>query len=95
MQNSDMIRMANQIAAYFEAYPRAEALAGIAKHIKSFWDPRMRRHLDAYIAEGGAELSPLVIAALTSNAKKIEKAPTITGRPAAGKKRQPKKVTTR
>ena len=37
-----MIRMADQIAAFFEAYPRAEAVDGIGKHIKSFWDPRMR-----------------------------------------------------
>jgi len=64
MENRDMIRMANQIAAFFEAYPRAEALEGIARHIKNFWDPRMRKHLDAYIASGGAELSPLVIAAI-------------------------------
>ena len=42
MENRDMIRMANQIAAFFEAYPRAEAIDGIGKHIKNFWDPRMR-----------------------------------------------------
>ena len=45
MENRDMIRMANQIAAFFEAYPRAEAVDGIAKHIRSFWTPRMRRRL--------------------------------------------------
>ena len=39
MQENELTRMANQIAAFFEAYPRAEALEGIAKHIKSFWDP--------------------------------------------------------
>ena len=63
MENGDMIRMANQIAAFFEAYPRAEAIDGVAKHIKSFWDPRMRKKLDTYIAEGGEQLSPLVLAA--------------------------------
>jgi formate dehydrogenase subunit delta len=63
MENRDMIRMANQIAAFFEAYPRAEAIDGVAKHIKSFWDPRMRKKLDTYIAEGGEQLSPLVLAA--------------------------------
>ena len=42
MENRDMIRMANQIAAYFEAYPRTEALDGIAAHIRNFWTPRMR-----------------------------------------------------
>jgi len=69
MENRDIIRMANQIAAYFEAYPRTEALSGIAHHIKSFWDPRMRKQLVDYI-DGGAEgLSPLVTAAISPPAK--------------------------
>jgi formate dehydrogenase subunit delta len=74
MENRDMIRMANQIAAYFEAYPRNEALQGIAKHIKSFWDPRMRKQLDEYISGGGEELSPLVIAAIAPKPKAKAKA---------------------
>jgi formate dehydrogenase subunit delta len=74
MENRDMIRMANQIAAYFEAYPRADALQGIAKHIKSFWDPRMRKQLDEYMAGGGEGLSPLVMAALAPKAKAKAKA---------------------
>jgi len=69
-----MIRMANQIAAYFEAYPRNEALEGIANHIKKFWDPRMRRQLAEYIDGGGEGLSPLAIAALASKAKAKAKA---------------------
>jgi formate dehydrogenase subunit delta len=74
MENRDMIRMANQIAAYFEAYPRGEALDGIAKHIKSFWSPRMRKQLDEYIVGGGEGLSPLVISALAPKAKGKAKA---------------------
>ncbi len=69
-----MIRMANQIAAYFEAYPRNEALEGIAKHIKSFWDPRMRKQLGEYIDGGGEGLSPLVVTAITPKAKAKAKA---------------------
>jgi formate dehydrogenase subunit delta len=69
MEDRDMIRMANQIAAFFEAYPRNEALEGIAKHIGSFWTPRMRKQLAEYMAGGGGELSPLVTAALASKAK--------------------------
>jgi len=66
MENRDMIRMANQIAAYFEAYPRTEALTGIANHIRNSWTPRMRKQIAEYI-EGGAEgLSPLVTAALAA-----------------------------
>lgn len=64
-----MIRMANQIAAFFEAYPRPEAIEGIAKHIKGFWDPRMRKRIDDYIEAGGEGLSPLVISALAPKAK--------------------------
>jgi formate dehydrogenase subunit delta len=69
MENRDMIRMTNQIAAFFEAYPRADALEGIAKHIKNFWDPRMRKQLSEYIDGGGEGLSPLVIAAIAPKAK--------------------------
>lgn len=69
-----MIRMANQIAAYFEAYPRTEALAGIAKHVKLFWNPRMRQQLDAYVANGGEGLSPLVISAFGTTKAPKEKA---------------------
>ncbi|MFA5901149.1 MAG: formate dehydrogenase subunit delta [Hyphomicrobium sp.] len=68
-QHRELIRMANQIAAFFEAYPRTEALSGIAAHIRNFWTPRMRQQMTEYI-EGGAEgLSPLVTAALASKAK--------------------------
>lgn len=47
-----LIRMANQIGAFFEAMPdRAEALEGTARHVRNFWEPRMRRelldHMDA------------------------------------------------
>jgi formate dehydrogenase subunit delta len=59
--------MANQIAAFFRAYPEPEACAGIAQHIKDFWTPAMRRALQARIAAGGADgLDPLVIRALSA-----------------------------
>jgi formate dehydrogenase subunit delta len=74
MENRDMIRMANQIAAYFEPYPRAEALDGIAKHIKNFWALRMREQLTKYIEGGGEGLSPLVIAAWAPKTKAKAKA---------------------
>ncbi|GAB3126998.1 formate dehydrogenase subunit delta [Novispirillum itersonii] len=60
MDSADLVRMANQIAGYFRAYPEDEAVAEITQHIRSFWDPRMRQGLDALIAAGGAELDPLV-----------------------------------
>ncbi len=69
MENRDIIRMANQIAAFFEAYPRTEALDGIANHIKSFWNSRMRKQLAEYIDSGAEDLSPLVTAAIAPKAK--------------------------
>ncbi|MBS0232924.1 MAG: formate dehydrogenase subunit delta [Proteobacteria bacterium] len=66
MQSSDLVRMANQIAAYFEAYPKQEALDGIAMHIHNFWEPRMRNELKAYLDKGGESLSPLFLEAMAS-----------------------------
>jgi formate dehydrogenase subunit delta len=63
MQSSDLVRMANQIAAYFAPYPKPEALDGIAKHIHAFWDPRMRNALKEHIDKGGEGLSPLFLEA--------------------------------
>ncbi|MDD2925086.1 formate dehydrogenase subunit delta [Rhodoferax sp.] len=49
-RDDTLIRMANQIGTFFESMPdRAEALAGIAKHLKNFWDPRMRQALLALL----------------------------------------------
>lgn len=69
MENSDLVRMVNQIAAFFEAYPRNEALEGIAKHIRASWTPRMRQQLADYIEAGAEGLSPLATAALSAKAK--------------------------
>jgi formate dehydrogenase subunit delta len=58
--------MANQIGAFFGAMPdRAEALEGIAQHLKRFWDPRMRRELLQHLDEAEARgLSDIVREAL-------------------------------
>lgn len=66
MKTDTLVRMANQIGAFFDAMPdRDEALEGIAGHIKRFWDPRMRRELFTHIDEqAGAGLSQTVLAAL-------------------------------
>ena len=63
VEDADMIRMANQIASYFRAYPEEEAVRETAKHIKSFWDPRMRRKLASHLAAGGEGLDPLALKA--------------------------------
>jgi formate dehydrogenase subunit delta len=64
METRDMVRMANQIADYFKAYPEGQAIKEVAGHIRSFWEPHMRDQLTAYIAKGGADLHPLVLKAV-------------------------------
>jgi formate dehydrogenase subunit delta len=59
----DIKRMANQIATAFQAYPEEQAVRETANHIKSFWDPRMRRQLAEIIAKDEAALNPIALAA--------------------------------
>ena len=73
MSTADIVRMANQIAEFFSAYPEEEALTGASQHIIDFWDPRMRSALEAHLATGGAVLSPLALAA----AKRIHRSQTV------------------
>lgn len=65
METRDMVRMANQIAAFFTPYPEQEAIDGIAEHLTKFWDPRMRSMYFDHVASGGAGFLPLVLAAAT------------------------------
>ena len=63
MSHEKLIRMANQIATFFESAPEDERAAGVAGHINDFWEPRMRRQLLEIVAQGGGGLHPLVLAA--------------------------------
>ena len=58
-----IVRMANQIGAFFESKPHDEGVAGVAEHINKFWEPRMRRHLFEFVDAGGQGLSPIVLEA--------------------------------
>lgn len=63
MSPEKMVHMANQIAAFFKSQPGAGAAEKVAAHLNDFWEPRMRRQLLAHVADGGAGLDPLVLAA--------------------------------
>jgi formate dehydrogenase subunit delta len=56
-----MIHKVNQIAAFYEPYPKPKALAGVAGHINSFWTPAMRAQLIEHIRNDGEGLNPLVL----------------------------------
>jgi formate dehydrogenase subunit delta len=66
MEEENMVHMANQIALFFASYPHDEALSGVVDHFKSFWEPRMRKQIIAYVAHGGHGLHELVIEAVQS-----------------------------
>ncbi|MDP2821506.1 MAG: formate dehydrogenase subunit delta [Sulfuritalea sp.] len=58
MSPDTLIRMANQIGAFFEAMPdREQAVKDIANHLRRTWDPRMRTQLLATL--GGANEAKL------------------------------------
>jgi formate dehydrogenase subunit delta len=63
MQARDLVRMANQIAEFFGAYPHDAAVKETLYHLEHFWDPRMRRELSAYVARTEEGLDPIALEA--------------------------------
>ena len=63
MSPETMIRMANQIAAFFKTQPKIDQAQGVADHISDFWEPRMKAKLVAYVTDDGAGLDDLVVEA--------------------------------
>jgi formate dehydrogenase subunit delta len=61
-----LIYMANQIARFFVSQKHDQAVTGMTKHIADFWDPRMRAHIRAHAAAGGAGLDPLAKEAIAA-----------------------------
>lgn len=76
MEIHRLIKMANEIGAFFESEPdRAVAIEGIAGHIRRFWDPRMRRELLQWIEERDGEgLKELTLAAIQQNREMLQPA---------------------
>lgn len=61
MDNSNLIKMANNIGSFFKSEPDRElAVQGVEQHIRNFWEPRMRKEIVAYIEKGGSELLDIV-----------------------------------
>jgi formate dehydrogenase subunit delta len=68
MQIDSLIKMANQIGAFFNSYTDRElACREVASHLNKFWEPRMRRMILDYNDKHRTlnnELLPLVREAL-------------------------------
>ena len=65
MSEDRLVPMANQIAAFFRAYPEEDAVVGVADHIRAFWTPGMRAALSARIADSTDGIEALVVRAMT------------------------------
>ncbi len=63
MSPEKIVHMANQIAVFFVTQGEARAKTGLADHINSFWEPRMRSQFLAMLDSGDAGFHPLVLAA--------------------------------
>jgi len=73
MEGHKLVKMANEIAAFFHAEPdHAVAIEGVAGHIQRFWDPRMRRELLHWVDEHDGEgLTALAAAAIRANRERL------------------------
>jgi formate dehydrogenase subunit delta len=71
-----LVRMANDIGNFFRSEPdREEAIAGIAKHIDSFWTRSMRRKIAAHGEDGLDELPREALRRLAAKAAPVAAAP--------------------
>lgn len=60
MNAERLAEMVNDIANFFASEPdHAAAIAGVAGHIKRFWEARMIRQIIAHLDAGGHGLSDL------------------------------------
>ena len=66
MKTDYLVEMVNDIGAFFVSEAgEGEAPKSIARHMTSFWDPRMRREIIAhYQKSGGAGLSDAALRAV-------------------------------
>jgi formate dehydrogenase subunit delta len=72
-----LVQMANDIGNFFRAEAdREDAIAGIAKHIDSFWTKAMRRKIAAHGEAGLDELPREALRRLASNTAAVTQTPS-------------------
>lgn len=60
-----LVRMANQIARFFESQEHESSALGFADHVAAFWSRRMRQDILAHLDAGGDGLRPLAAQGLS------------------------------
>ena len=74
MNIDHLIKMANEISAFFAAEPDPEqAVRDVASHLRRFWEPRMRSQIIAYYEQrqgaGLVDLAKGAIALLAAESR--------------------------
>jgi len=67
VKEATLIQMLNRIGDFFDAIPdRDQAMAGIADHVKKFWERSMRQQLEVMLAqpEHAEQIKPVIREAL-------------------------------
>ncbi len=73
MDAAKLVRMANQIAANFDAGgDRDKAVAGVADHLRRFWSSSMKREIVEFHKQGKPGLSEVADAAVAQLAVELE-----------------------
>ena len=75
MNVEHLVQMANNIGDFFAPEPdRAKGAKGVADHIRSFWEPRMRREIFAHLDKtNGAGMDEIVLQALRNHRQELVK----------------------
>jgi formate dehydrogenase subunit delta len=64
MQIEKLVYMANQIGKFFAPQGGEAEIAGVADHLRKFWDPRMRAQIIDHVRQGGSGLDANVALAV-------------------------------
>jgi formate dehydrogenase subunit delta len=73
MHIENLVKMANNITAFFRAEPDHEtAVRSITNHLRMFWDPRMRKQIVAHYRSGGEGLEELTAEAVKRLAEELD-----------------------
>ena len=69
MNPGQLVKMANQIEAFFRSEPDEEVAVGaIENHLRRIWAPRMRRAIVAHVELGAPDLGDLATRAVRRRA---------------------------
>ncbi len=59
-----LVRMANQVSAFYAPLPENESAAGTTSHLRAYWTPKMIDELAAFVDRGGGGLNPTAARAI-------------------------------